>query len=169
MRAENCEGIAVCGSDNRLDRGPIDRRWSGLARRLWRLGNALRANEVPARNTPATGTAGLTFDGTTVRYSVKVDDLSRTFMGHIHSAAAGTNGPIRVWLWPSTTPGQGPEVSFTDKTVIAEGSFTAANVTGISFDALLNEMRSGNCYVNFHSTTYPGGEIRGQVRLVDVD
>jgi hypothetical protein len=126
-------------------------------------------NEVPARNTAASGTAGFTFDGTTVRYSVEVDDLDRTFMGHIHSAAAGSNGPIRVWLWPSTTPGQGPETSFADKTVIAEGSFTAANVTGISFDALLNEMRSGNCYVNFHTTAFPGGEIRGQVRLVDVD
>ena len=127
------------------------------------------SNEVPARATAASGTAGFTFDGTTVRYSVEVDDLSRTFMGHIHSAPAGVNGPIRVWLWPSTTPGAGPEVSFTDKTVIAEGSFTAANVTGNAFDALINEMRNGNSYVNFHSTTYPGGEIRGQVRLVDVD
>ena len=127
------------------------------------------SNEVPARATGASGTAGFTFDGTTVRYSIEVDDLSQTFMGHIHSAAAGANGPIRVWLWPSTTPGQGPAISFTDKTVIAEGTFTAANVTGISFDSLINEMRSGNCYVNFHSTTYPGGEIRGQVRLVEVD
>ena len=126
-------------------------------------------NEVPARNSPASGTAGFTFDGTTVRYSVEVDDLSQTFMGHIHSAVAGVNGPIRVWLWPSTDPVRGPEVTVSDKRVLAEGSFTAANVTGISFDALINEMRSGNCYVNFHSTTYPGGEIRGQVRLVDVD
>jgi hypothetical protein len=30
-------------------------------------------------------------------------------------------------------------------------------------------MRAGTCYVNFHTTTYPGGEMRGQVRLVDVD
>jgi hypothetical protein len=127
------------------------------------------SNEVPARGTAASGTAGFTFDGTTVRYSVEVDDLSRTFMGHIHSAAAGTNGPVRVWLFPVGGNAPGPEVTFTDKGVIAEGSFTAANVTGISFDALLNEMRSGAAYVNFHSTTFPGGEIRGQVHLVDVD
>jgi hypothetical protein len=126
-------------------------------------------NEVPARNSPASGTAGFTFDGTTVRYSVEVDDLSRTFMGHIHSGAAGVNGSVRVWLYPSTAPSPGPEVTVADKRVLAEGSFTAANVTGISFEELLNQMRSGNCYVNFHSTTYPAGEIRGQVRLVDVD
>jgi hypothetical protein len=127
------------------------------------------ANENPARNTAASGTAGFTFDGTTVRYSVEIDDLSRTFMGHIHSGNATTNGPVRVWLFPVGANAPGPEVSVTDKRVLAEGSFTAANVTGISFDALIAEMRSGNCYVNFHSTTYPAGEIRGQVRLVDVD
>ena len=55
-------------------------------------------NEVPARNSPASGTAGFTFDGTTIRYSVEVDDLSETFMGHIHSAPAGVHGPMRVWL-----------------------------------------------------------------------
>jgi len=126
-------------------------------------------NEVPARNSPASGAAGFTFDGTTVRYSIEVDDLSRTFMGHIHSAPAGTNGPVRVWLFPSTAPAPGPEVTITEKRVIVEGSFTAANVTGITFEALLNEMRAGNCYVNFHSTTFPGGEIRGQVRSVAVD
>lgn len=126
-------------------------------------------NEVPARNSPASGTAGFTFDGTTVRYSIEVDDLSRTFMGHIHSGAAGSNGSVRVWLFPSTAPAPGPEVTVTDKRVIVEGTFTAANVTGVSFDELLNQMRSGNAYVNFHSTTYPGGEIRGQVRLVEVD
>lgn len=127
------------------------------------------ANEVPARNSPASGTAGFTFDGTTVRYSVEVDDLSRTFMGHIHSGPAGSNGSIRVWLFPAGATTAGPEVSVTDKRVLVEGSFTAANVTGITFDELLNQMRSGNCYVNFHTTTFTPGEIRGQVRSVALD
>lgn len=44
------------------------------------------------------------------------------------------------------------------------------------FDAVLspdNEVpprasgASGTAYVNFHTTTYPGGEIRGQVRLLN--
>jgi hypothetical protein len=127
------------------------------------------SNENPARNTPAVGTAGFTFDGTAVRYSIEVDDLNRTFMGHIHSGGATTNGPVRVWLFPSTAVGPGPEVSVSDRRVLVEGSFTAANVTGISFDALLAEMRAGNCYVNFHTTTFPAGEMRGQVHLVNVN
>src|SRR5262245_9711211 len=80
------------------------------------------ANENPARNARATGTAGFTFDGTTVRYSVEVDDLDRTFMGHIHSGGSTTNGPVRVWLFPVGANAPGPEVSVSDKRVLAEGS-----------------------------------------------
>lgn len=127
------------------------------------------SNEVPARNSPATGTAGFTFDGSVIRYSIEVDDLTNTHMGHIHSGAAGTTGNIRAWLYPVGSTSPGPFVTVTDKRVFAEGTITPANVTGISFDQLLNEMRAGTAYVNFHSMVYPAGEIRGQIRLVDVD
>jgi hypothetical protein len=50
---------------------------------------------------------------------------------------------------------------------LVEGSFTAANVTGIDFNTLIEELRAGTAYVNFHTTTYPAGEIRGQVRLLN--
>lgn len=127
------------------------------------------ANEVPARNSVASGAAGFTFDGTTIHYSVEVDSLSNTFMGHIHSGSAGVNGPVRTWLYPVNGNAPGPNVSITDRRVFVEGTITAANVTGISFDQMVAEMRAGTAYVNFHSTTYPGGEIRGQVQLVNVD
>jgi hypothetical protein len=37
----------------------------------------------------------------------------------------------------------------------------------IEFNALIEEMRAGTAYVNFHTTAYPSGEIRGQVRLLN--
>ena len=102
------------------------------------------ANEVPARNSPASGTAGFTFDGTTIRYSVEVDDLTNTHMGHIHSGAAGIERQHPgMALSRRTRTAPGPFVTVTDKRVFAEGTITAANVTGISFDQLLNEMRAG--------------------------
>lgn len=119
-------------------------------------------NEVPARASSASGVARMTYDGTTVTFVVQAANLSNYTMGHIHSGAAGVNGPVRVFLLQV----QNPALSVTQG-VIAEGSFTAANVTGIEFGALIEEMRAGTAYVNFHSTTYPGGEIRGQVRLLD--
>ncbi len=117
-------------------------------------------NEVPPRASGASGTARLTFDGTTVTYIILVSNMNNITAAHIHSAAAGVNGPVRV---PFFT---GPTTSISQGTLV-EGSFTAADVTGIDFNTLLGEMRAGTAYVNVHSTTYPGGEIRGQTRLLN--
>ena len=119
-------------------------------------------NEVPARASSASGVARLTFDGTTVTFIVLASNFNNYTQGHIHSAAAGVNGPVRVTLLPFQTPA----LSITQGTLV-EGSFTAANVTGIEFNALIEEMRAGTAYVNFHTTLYPGGEIRGQTRLLN--
>lgn len=119
-------------------------------------------NEVPPRASGASGAARFTFDGTTVTFKVLASNLNNYTQGHIHSGATGVNGPVRVTLLSFQTPA----LSITEGT-LAEGSFTAANVTGIEFGALIEEMRAGTAYVNFHTTTYPGGEIRGQVRLLN--
>jgi hypothetical protein len=118
------------------------------------------ANEVPARPTAASGTAGLAFDGTTVTYSVELHNISSVLFGHIHSGAAGVNGPVRVFLFP------GPTTGAVDG-VLVQGSFTAADMRpGITFEQLIAEMRAGTAYVNFHTTVYPAGEVRGQTRLL---
>jgi hypothetical protein len=54
-------------------------------------------------------------------------------------------------------------VSTSDKRILAEGTFTAADVSGISYADLLAAIRAGNAYVNVHTTLFPGGEIRGQL------
>lgn len=125
---------------------------------IWQA-DLVGANEVPARNTAASGTAGLTFDGTTVSYSVELHNINNVLFGHIHSGAAGTNGPVRVFLYP------GPAVASVNG-VLVQGTFTASDVTGVTFDQLIEQMRSGSAYVNFHTTQYPGGEVRGQTRLL---
>jgi hypothetical protein len=105
----------------------------------------------------------MTFDGTTVTFIVLAANLNNYTQGHIHSGAAGVNGSVRVFLLQFQTPA----LSITQG-IIAEGSFTAADmVGGYDFNTLIEEMRAGTAYVNFHSTTYPGGEIRGQVRLLN--
>jgi hypothetical protein len=56
------------------------------------------------------------------------------------------------------------------------GTITAANVSnptevqGIApgeFDELLKAIRGGVTYVNVHTTKFPGGEIRGQLKADD--
>ena len=62
------------------------------------------ANEVPARESSASGVARITFDGTTVTFLVTANNFENYTMGHIHSGAAGVNGPVRVFLYGPSAP-----------------------------------------------------------------
>jgi hypothetical protein len=129
------------------------------------------SNEVPAVGTAASGTCGLQVDGTLVRYSIETHNISNVVGAHIHVGASGVNGPIRVVFIPFpgstvsllTTPIASPG------TVLTSGSFGPSQVTVLTFDQLLAEMRNGNTYCNVHTTAFRGGEIRGQFRLVSTD
>jgi CHRD domain-containing protein len=129
------------------------------------------ANEVPARATGASGAMGFVVRGNRVDYSIEVYALSTPIIGaHIHccgaQATAGVNGPIRIALFP------GPGANATANPLggvngqLYEGSFEASDVTGVTYEELLASMRAGTAYGNVHTTQFPGGEIRGQVRLV---
>jgi hypothetical protein len=118
------------------------------------------ANEVPARTSSGSGAAGFTLDGNTVHFSVEVEGLGDIIACHIHVGAVGVSGPVRVPLC------KGPAPAGVVNGVLVQGSFTAADVVVISFDDLLNAMRSGNAYVNVHTKVYPAGEIRGQVSVI---
>ncbi len=121
------------------------------------------ANEVPAHGTAANGTAGFVWDGTTMTYSLQVDDITNITASHIHTGVSGANGPVRVTLY------KGPVTSTTDTEILAEGSFTQTDNNQISMNDLLAAMRSGGAYVNVHTSAFPGGEMRGQVRVVNHD
>src|SRR5687768_954005 len=59
------------------------------------------AEEVPARDTPATGVAKfkLREDGTVLLFKVNVSDIENAFAAHIHCGAVGVNGPVGVTLF----------------------------------------------------------------------
>ena len=118
------------------------------------------ANEVPARSTAASGFSQVIIDGDRVHYAVEIDDISNVFAAHIHTGASGANGPVRVTFF---NVAQSSPLTVSDKHVLAEGTFTASNVSGISFADLLTAIRNGTAYVNVHTTQFPGGEIRGQL------
>jgi len=126
-------------------------------------------NETPPRSTAANGRVQFITDGTTVSYSIEVDDITSLTAAHIHSGAAGVNGPIRIGFFGNNTLNPGGPLTVSDKTILAQGSFTAANVTGVAFAELLNQMRNGTAYFNVHTTQFGGGEMRGQIQLVNVN
>jgi CHRD domain len=136
--------------------------------------------EVPIRDTNAQGQAIFTIsdDGSSVDYTVIASNINNVFMSHIHLGPPTDNGPIVVWLYPSTAPAPGPLGAGRHDGVLAEGTFTAANLVGPlaghPLSDLIAAIQAGNAYVNVHTNDgvdgintgpgdFPGGEIRGQL------
>jgi len=151
--------IAACGDD-----GPSGDATSFSA-------TLSGTNEVPQVTTPATGTATFTVSGSQITYTINATNLQNAVLGHIHLAAVGQNGPVRLNLCGTGDP-QPACVSGTG--VVATGTNgTTVGTPAITFDELLAAMRSGGAYVNVHTSAAgctpgdpgcnPGGEIRGQI------
>jgi CHRD domain-containing protein len=103
------------------------------------------AEEVPPVNTEGKGSGSFRVaeDGT-VSGSVTTEGM-QGMMAHIHQGPKGQNGPVIV---PLTKNG--------DTYSVPEGK----KLTPAQMDAL----KAGNLYVNVHSPTHKGGEIRAQLQ-----
>ena len=132
--------------------------------------------EVPPRATPAHGQAHvrLSKDGLSMDYVLVANDITNVIMAHIHVGAIGANGPVRVWLYPSTSPGALTTANGPHNGLLAQGSFDASNLQGITWADFIAAIAAGNAYVNVHTNDFvgaqntgpgdfPGGEIRGQL------
>jgi hypothetical protein len=128
-------------------------------------------NEIPANDSAGRGISLLHLDreGDTLFYWLRVRHLAGITQAHIHCGSEDVNGPVVAFLF-------GPVPAGSDENgTIARGSVTAADVIprpdspecpgGVAdFEDLVAKLRSGDAYVNVHTLTFPGGEIRGQVR-----
>lgn len=138
-------------------------------------------NEVPARISPARGTAvfNLSPDGQTIHYRLTVTRISNVVGAHIHSGAEGVNGPI-VFGFYGAAAGGGSHNGLLAHGKIERGVTPLPPSLGPGlngsqrFDALVALMQSGQSYVNVHTNDgisptntgpgdFPGGEIRGQI------
>lgn len=103
------------------------------------------ANEVPAVTTSATGAGTISIgDDGSVSGSVTTKGIDGT-MGHIHQAAVGKNGPVIVKLVKDGDTYRVPPDTKLDAAQMAA-------------------FKAGELYVNVHSATNKGGEIRGQLK-----
>ena len=135
--------------------------------------------EVPAVSTTGDGlfNARISEDESSIEYELSYKELQGTVLqAHIHLGQPGVNGGISVWLCgnqnvsPPVNPPAGTQPCPAPPATIT-GTITAANVIGPTaqgiaqgeFAELLAAIRAGATYVNVHSTTWPGGEIRSQI------
>lgn len=124
--------------------------------------------EVPPAATKARGQASfkVSKDSTFIQFRLNVANIRNVTMAHIHLAPAGANGPVVAWLLPSEPPPQ--LIEGRSQGTLAAGLITAANLVGPlagqTINDLIEAMAAGDAYVNVHTSQYPGGEIRGQIR-----
>ena len=132
--------------------------------------------EVPSRDTKATGQAKFQLDssGLALDYKLIAANIDNVVAAHIHCAPPGVNGPVGVTLFSGGTPGSGLANG-----ILAQGTVTAPDpgtaCGWADLAAVVTAIESGGTYVNVHtndgiagSNTGPGdfqsGEIRGQIR-----
>ncbi len=123
--------------------------------------------EVSAVSAPGSGAAKIwQIDESTLKYELRVANTSDIVGAHLHMAEAGSNGPVVVSLLPEGLPGL-------NNGLIAEGMISSSNLVGplagMSISDLLSGLESGGIYVNLHTSANPGGEIRGQVSMVEAN
>jgi hypothetical protein len=143
-------GVLACGDDNQ----PVDPATSFTA-------TLSGGNEVPPVTTAATGTAEFTINDGQIEYAVDVTGIENALQAHIHTGREGQNGPVRLNLC-GTPDGAPPCTSGTG--VLATGTNgTTVGDPPITFDELVEAMRSDSAYANVHTQQNQGGEIRGQI------
>jgi hypothetical protein len=130
--------------------------------------------EVPPQDTPATGHVNfkLNKEGAELEYKLVASNIENVIAAHIHLGARGQNGSVAATLFGPSAPASGRQNG-----VLAEGTITAANLTGdLTGRTLLDLIAAfdaGNAYVNVHTDDgspgsgragdLPDGEIRGQI------
>ncbi|MDA2930861.1 CHRD domain-containing protein [Acidobacteria bacterium AH-259-O06] len=107
-----------------------------------------KGQEVPPSVTPATGECAVAMKAdrseltATCTHNVGAGFLAVVTAAHIHNGPAGENGPV---IFPFDSP-----------------TSPITGVAPVDTDFLEN-LISGNLYVNVHSKAFPGGELRGQI------
>ena len=114
----------------------------------------------------------------TIQYTETYSGLQGTVtQSHIHVGQLGVNGSIVIFLCQTAAnpdpTGLAPECP-QEGTV--SGTITAANVIAGSkarqqlaagdLAAVVAAIRAGAAYANVHTDVSPGGEIRGQIRII---
>ena len=133
--------------------------------------NLTGENEVPPINTAGSATFHMEI-GSTITFSYTFSGLSSNLaVSHLHFAPTKVNGGVMIFLCGGG--GQPACPAATSGTIT--GTITAANVVGPTgqgiipgdLDSALEAVREGLAYANMHTTMFPAGEIRGQVRRGD--
>ena len=128
--------------------------------------------EVPTLSTSGRGVLALHISGDQIGYALRYSGLEggNVLQAHIHLGAPAVNGGVMVFLCTNVGGPAGTPPCPNEGQV--SGTLDAADVVGPAgqgiaageLDEVIAALRSRASYVNVHTTAYPGGEIRGNIR-----
>ena len=140
-----------------------------------RAGDLNGYEENPDISTIATGSFKLTLDDAaqTIAYELSYSGLEGTVVqAHVHFGKPAVNGGVSFFLCgtaaatgPAGTPTCPQEGTVTRTIGVADiiGP-TGQGIEAMNFPEIAAAMRAGHAYANVHSTKWPGGEIRAQIK-----
>lgn len=131
--------------------------------------------EVPALSSSASGKFKATVDrrNQAISYVLSYDALEGTVQqAHIHLGQRGVAGGITVFLCTNLGNSAVPVQACPPPPATISGTIVAADIIGPApqgieagaFAEHVNAIDEGVAYANVHTTKWPAGEIRGQIR-----
>jgi hypothetical protein len=138
----------------------------------------LGINETPSISTDATASLRVHIDESgatpTIKYTLTFSGLrAPVTVSHVHFGQSKVAGGVMFFLCSASSATPGPAGTPTcPRSGTVSRTVTAADVVGPSgqgiaageMDRVVKAIRDGAAYGNVHSTLFPGGETRGQLR-----
>ena len=108
---------------------------------------------------------GIDGDPTTLCYVLTVDKIAPATAAHIHEGARGENGPVVANL---AAPADGNAADCLTQGEVGPGTTPKfpTGADGVPLTTVAEILANpGDYYVNVHNAEFPGGAIRGQLKL----
>ena len=132
-------------------------------------------NEVPSLSSPAKADfdAKINQDETQIDYHVTYSGFpTPVLQAHLHLGKRAVNGGIMVFICSNLGTGPAGTPTCPTPAGTVSGTWTAASVVGPTaqgiapgeFAEVVQAIRAHAAYANIHTTAFPGGEIRDQVK-----
>jgi hypothetical protein len=128
--------------------------------------------EVLPISTRARGNFEAKIQNDEIRWTLNYRGLPDVSQAHIHFAQEGVNGGIVIFLCSNlsngptgtkTCPQPNGNVSGRTRANRVVGGASAQGIAAGELGKVIRAIRAGVAYVNVHSTSFPGGELRGQL------
>lgn len=132
--------------------------------------------EVPAVSTTASGKFRAVVTPTENGFAYKLTYSAlegAVAQAHIHFGQAGVNGGISAFFCTNNANGPAGTQPCPPAPATVEGTIEAADVIGPGvqgigageIEELMRAIKAGVTYANVHSSKFPGGEVRSQLRV----